>query len=460
MPSVSRREFMEWAGTTGAGLGPGRVDAEEHRARPRGSREGVSAPLAPVLELLGMLGLGDQHRASEHRERPARPDHSRLPARAPIPADGHGRVRRPGPRGHPGHARPLERTLRSHRRRGDTHEGPGGVRNPGGEGRPAGHPGRSPAAARPRRDGRPVPGHLRLLRRHRRRRTQPHGCVGVKDFFATEGIKTPLINIPGCPSHPDWFIGTVAHVLLLGLPKPQEVDAHGRMKLFYGTTVHRACTNRDYLDDGVLAKKPGELGCLLELGCKGPLTMADCPRRSWNSGVNWCIGSGGPCLGCTEPGFPDAFTPFLTLCLGEEGHDRSCHHQARPDHPDRGPPERGDGGRRRGREGGPRRRHALPRLREHHPGALPARRDPVRPALLRRLPDGARDRERPGARLRVRDLPDRERPRDPQPGGRARTGSSRTCSTSTRSRRSTTSRDPTRRPSSRASKATTACRRL
>jgi hydrogenase small subunit len=85
------------------------------------------------------------------------------------------------------------------------------------------------------------------------------------------------------------------------------------MKLFYGTTVHRACTNRDYLDDGIMAKKPGQVGCLLELGCKGPFTMADCPRRSWNSGVNWCIGSGGPCLGCTEPGFPDAFCPFLTL---------------------------------------------------------------------------------------------------------------------------------------------------
>ncbi len=141
----------------------------------------------------------------------------------------------------------------------------------------------------------------------------PSGCVGVGDFFASEEITTPLINIPGCPSHPDWFIGTVAHVLLLGLPKPEEVDEHGRMKLFYGTTVHRACTNRDYMDEGIMAQKPGEQGCLLEMGCKGPFTMADCPRRSWNSGVNWCIGSGGPCLGCTEPGFPDEFCPFLTL---------------------------------------------------------------------------------------------------------------------------------------------------
>lgn len=141
----------------------------------------------------------------------------------------------------------------------------------------------------------------------------PSGAIGLGEFLAAEKIATPMINIPGCPSHPDWFIGTVAHVLLLGLPKPDQVDAHGRMKLFFGTTVHRACTNRDYMDEGIMAQKPGEVGCLLELGCKGPFTMADCPRRSWNSGVNWCIGSGGPCIGCTEPGFPDEFCPFLTL---------------------------------------------------------------------------------------------------------------------------------------------------
>jgi hydrogenase small subunit len=141
----------------------------------------------------------------------------------------------------------------------------------------------------------------------------PSGAVGLGAFLQSEGITIPLINIPGCPAHPDWFIGTVAHVLLLGMPKPEELDRHGRMKLFFGTTVHRACTNRDYMDEGIMAKKPGQIGCLLELGCKGPFTMADCPRRSWNSGVNWCIGSGGPCIGCTEPGFPDESCPLLTL---------------------------------------------------------------------------------------------------------------------------------------------------
>ncbi len=141
----------------------------------------------------------------------------------------------------------------------------------------------------------------------------PSGAVGVGSFLQSEGITVPIINIPGCPPHPDWFIGTVAHVLLLGLPKPEDVDRHGRMMMFFGTSVHRACTKRDYMDAGIMAKHPGQPGCLIELGCKGPFTKADCPRRSWNSGVNWCIGSGGPCIGCTEPGFPDKFVPFLTL---------------------------------------------------------------------------------------------------------------------------------------------------
>jgi hydrogenase small subunit len=144
----------------------------------------------------------------------------------------------------------------------------------------------------------------------------PSGCVSVGQFFESEGITTPIVNIPGCPPHPDWFIGTVAHILLLGLPGSADVDSVGRMKLFYGTTIHRSCTRRDYMDEGVMAQKPGDTGCLLELGCKGPFTHADCSRRSWNSGVNWCVGSGGPCLGCTEPAFPDGCCPFLTLPEG------------------------------------------------------------------------------------------------------------------------------------------------
>ena len=138
----------------------------------------------------------------------------------------------------------------------------------------------------------------------------PAGCIGVGEVFRRCNISTPLINLPGCPPHPDWFVGTLARVLLLGLPKPEELDEHKRPKDFYGQLIHENCPRRAYFDEGKFAKVFGEPGCLNELGCKGPVTYADCPLRLWNGGVNWCIGSGSPCIGCVEPGFPDLLAPF------------------------------------------------------------------------------------------------------------------------------------------------------
>ena len=57
----------------------------------------------------------------------------------------------------------------------------------------------------------------------------PTGAVSVPQFFAKEGIATPTIRIPGCPAHPDWLLGTVAHVLQFGLPA---LDDQGRPKAF------------------------------------------------------------------------------------------------------------------------------------------------------------------------------------------------------------------------------------
>lgn len=138
----------------------------------------------------------------------------------------------------------------------------------------------------------------------------PSGSKGVTDVYKMLNIATPVINIPGCPPHPDWFIGTVAKILLYGMPQPKELDDNGRLKLFYGRSIHSRCIYRDYLDLGIFASNFGLEGCLMELGCKGPFTNADCPVRLWNGSVNWCINAGGPCIGCTEPGFPDAHSPI------------------------------------------------------------------------------------------------------------------------------------------------------
>jgi hydrogenase small subunit len=145
----------------------------------------------------------------------------------------------------------------------------------------------------------------------------PAGCIGVGELFRRHNIATPLINVPGCPPHPDWFVGTVASVLLAGLPKASEVDEHKRPKTFYGRLIHENCPRRAYFDEGKFAKKFSDPGCLNELGCKGPVTYADCPTRLWNGGVNWCIGSGSPCIGCVEPGFPDQLAPFYQKLTGD-----------------------------------------------------------------------------------------------------------------------------------------------
>jgi hydrogenase small subunit len=137
----------------------------------------------------------------------------------------------------------------------------------------------------------------------------PAECVSVAALLEEKGLDVPLINVPGCPPHPDWFVGTVA-ALSLGGPSAVTVDELRRPARFFGQLVHENCPRRAYFDEGKFAQHLSDEGCLYELGCKGTLTHADCPLRRWNNGVNWVIGSGAPCNGCTEPEFPDLVSPF------------------------------------------------------------------------------------------------------------------------------------------------------
>lgn len=138
----------------------------------------------------------------------------------------------------------------------------------------------------------------------------PTHCVSVREVLKAKGINKPLINIPGCPPHPDWFVGTVASIILNGLPKAEDLDEHLRPKAFYGKLIHENCPRRAYFDEQKFAKKFGDEGCLYELGCRGPITYSDCPTRRWNNGTNWVIGAGAPCNGCTQPEFCMETTSF------------------------------------------------------------------------------------------------------------------------------------------------------
>lgn len=132
-------------------------------------------------------------------------------------------------------------------------------------------------------------------------------AVPVTTIYEENNINKPVINVPGCPPHPDWMVGTIAHALLFGIP---ELDNHLRPKLFFGTNIHDNCPYRSYFDQGVMSKTFTEKeACRYEIGCKAPHVNADCWKRRWNNGVNWCVDNA-VCIGCVEPGFPDAMSPF------------------------------------------------------------------------------------------------------------------------------------------------------
>jgi hydrogenase small subunit len=143
----------------------------------------------------------------------------------------------------------------------------------------------------------------------------PTNAMGVNDALKHLGLPENAINIPGCPIHPDWLVGAIIS-LLTGQAIP--LDGEKRPLAYFGEKIHDE-GNCPFKDDPKVFKL-GEKGCLKDLGCKGPDTKADCYLRMWNSpgpgedGVNWCIGAGSPCIGCTEKNFPDdKFSPFYTL---------------------------------------------------------------------------------------------------------------------------------------------------
>jgi hydrogenase small subunit len=128
-------------------------------------------------------------------------------------------------------------------------------------------------------------------------------CVGLSDI-----VKRPMIKLPGCPCHPDWFLGTLAHLLMYGEP---ELDSLDRPLMFYSTLIHDRCPRKHFFDKGIFATTLGEPTCLFKLGCRGPVTRVDCPTRKWNGYVNWPIGAS-TCIGCSQFGFPDKMGPFIS----------------------------------------------------------------------------------------------------------------------------------------------------
>ncbi len=124
-----------------------------------------------------------------------------------------------------------------------------------------------------------------------------------------------VINLPTCPVHPDHLAGTILYFLTTG--KVPQLDKIGRPVMYYRETIHDNCRRRAHFDAGRFLKDwndPEQKDwCMFEKGCKGPVTMADCPVRRWNDGISFCIDCGGVCMGCAEPGFYAQMSPLYTF---------------------------------------------------------------------------------------------------------------------------------------------------
>ena len=95
---------------------------------------------------------------------------------------------------------------------------------------------------------------------------------------------------------------------------PLGVTAHRtRASLFersHRNPLHRGCTRAGYYEEGTFAEEYGDAECLVDIGCWGPVVQCNIVSRGAINGVGGCMKTGGVCIGCTMPGFPDKFSPF------------------------------------------------------------------------------------------------------------------------------------------------------
>lgn len=136
---------------------------------------------------------------------------------------------------------------------------------------------------------------LQFLKRQR------GGFLG-SDFRSQAGL--PVINIAGCPTHPDW-ITQILVAVATGRAGEITLDELQRPTTFFNSYTQTGCTRNVHFAYKASTSEFGQRGgCLFyDLGCRGPMTHSSCNRILWNR-VSSKTRAGMPCLGCTEPEFP------------------------------------------------------------------------------------------------------------------------------------------------------------
>ena len=144
----------------------------------------------------------------------------------------------------------------------------------------------------------------------------PTGAMGVPDYLGWDWKSKaglPIVCVPGCPIHPDNLSETITYLLyqVAGQAPMIPLDEALRPRWLFGATVHEGCDRAGYYEQGDFATEYGSEKCIVKLGCWGPVVKCNVPKRGWINGIGGCPNVGGICIGCTMPGFPDKFMPFM-----------------------------------------------------------------------------------------------------------------------------------------------------
>ncbi|MFA7083500.1 MAG: Ni/Fe hydrogenase [Arcobacteraceae bacterium] len=111
-----------------------------------------------------------------------------------------------------------------------------------------------------------------------------------------------IINLTGCPVHPEWILQTLFTLKSKGTIV---LDEKNRPVELYSPLAHHGCVRNEYFEWKVEAHTFGlKEGCLFyDQGCRGPMTHSSCNKILWND-ISSKTRVGMPCIGCTEFDFP------------------------------------------------------------------------------------------------------------------------------------------------------------
>jgi hydrogenase small subunit len=144
----------------------------------------------------------------------------------------------------------------------------------------------------------------------------PTGAMGLPDYLGWDwkskaGI--PIVCVPGCPTQPDNLTETLLYMLYQWSSRAPMIplDNELRPTWLFSETLHEGCDRGGYYEQGQFADEYGSRLCIVKLGCWGPVVQCNVGKRGWINGVGGCANVGGICIGCTMPGFPDKFMPFM-----------------------------------------------------------------------------------------------------------------------------------------------------